>query len=64
MFHELGPLPCSESDLSSGSINSVKCSGRIPGTGDGLTARLLSTEGITVQKNTGIHQCLDRDSNP
>jgi hypothetical protein len=49
MFHGFDPLTCSDSELTSETMNSSRHFGRTP------VAKPLSTQGSTTEKNASIH---------
>jgi hypothetical protein len=57
-FHGLGPLTCSDSELTSGTKNSFRYTCRIPWTGDRPIARPVPTQYSTTQRNEVIHPAL------
>jgi len=63
MFHGLGPLTCSYSELTSETVNAFRHFGRTPWTGDRPIARPIPTQDSTTQKYADIHPCLERVSN-
>jgi hypothetical protein len=64
MFHRLVPLACSESELSSETVNPFIHVGRTPWTGDQPIARPIPKQDSITQRNTDLHPCLERDLNP
>jgi len=70
MFHGLGPVTCSESELTSGTVNPFSYFGRTPQTGIS-PSQVLCLHGTARHTHTHIHKAdirvhpwLERDLNP
>jgi hypothetical protein len=64
LFHELGFLHCSSSELISETFNPFRYICRSPWTGDQPISRLVPTYDDTIQKNAVIFLFLERGINP
>jgi hypothetical protein len=63
-FHGIGPLACSEPELTSEAVNPFRYFGGTPCLGDRPVARPVRTQDSTTQKDADIRPCLKRDPNP
>jgi hypothetical protein len=63
MFHRLGLLACSDSEIISETSNTFRHLYRTPWMGDQPVTRLIPTQDSTAQKNMDIHQYIEWDSN-